>query len=124
MANLSYIHDAAILRELCDAELALMYMNDRERLMATIADSFVEFGASGKVYNKQQTIEILEKRDAAQVNNNWSAYDFVCHKITGEQYLLMYTLRRPDNITKRVSVWEKSNNQWRILFHQGTTIRE
>lgn len=101
-----------------------MRMNDREQLMATIADSFVEFGASGNVYNKQQTIDILEKRDAVSVQNNWTADNFVCHQITDEQYLLVYTLRRLDNITKRVSVWEKSNNQWRILFHQGTTISE
>jgi hypothetical protein len=116
-----------ILQELVSLEISIMKSagaSDLHMLNNLLSDGFIEFGASGKIYNKQQTIDILEKRDAASVQNNWAADSFICHQITGNVYLLMYSLQRGNELTKRTSIWQKSGGQWQILFHHGTAIKE
>ena len=58
-----------------------------------LADDYREFGSSGKVYNKKDTIQTLQKEPAGQI----SAHDFKVNLLTPEVALLIYTAVKRDN---------------------------
>jgi hypothetical protein len=40
-----------------------------------------------------------------------------------EFYLLTYTLRQPDRLTRRSTIWRRTEDgDWQIVFHQGTPV--
>ena len=95
-----------------------------EEVSQLLADDYVEFGSSGKVYKKKDTIEALQKEPAGQI----SAHDFKVNLLTPEVTLVTYTAVKKDNLdseTKslRSSVWQKTGEKWQIVFHQGTIVK-
>ena len=89
---------------------------------ALLADEFVEFGSSGKVYDKEQTVQTLG--DAARARR--SLEDFKVVSVAEDVALVTYRATRyraanesPIN-SLRSSVWRLSNGRWQMVFHQGT----
>ena len=41
-----------------------------------------------------------------------------------DTYLLTYTLRQDARVTRRLTVWQRHEGHWRILYHQGTIVAE
>ncbi len=89
-----------------------------------LSDHFVEFGSSGKTYNKNDTLEILRKRKESRVATDLSPYNFNVVTLAEDVYLLTYFLRQEADMSLRSSIWKKSGEQWQILFHQGTIVKE
>ena len=92
-----------------------------EEFFQLLADDYTEFGSSGKVYNKKDTIEALRKKPAGQI----SAHDFKVNLLTPEVALVTYTAVKRDNANNetaslRSSLWKKTGEKWQIVFHQGT----
>ena len=91
---------------------------------------FWEVGASGRRYSRECVLSELEKRYAnleyqgihSPPENTWQTKDFYCQKIADDNYLLTYTLIQADRITRRATLWIRTNNVWKILYHQGTTV--
>ncbi|WGV25866.1 DUF4440 domain-containing protein [Halotia branconii] len=91
-----------------------------------LADEFIEFGSSGRIFDKQQIIENLQnetltRRSITKFNTSVLAagvvlvtYCVVRYNTSGEQPV--YSLRS--------SIWKLVNDQWKIVFHQGTLTRE
>ncbi len=52
----------------------------------------------------------------------WEISDPHCQEITGDNYLLSYTLRQGDRVTRRVAIWQRTNEGWRAFYHQGTVV--
>jgi hypothetical protein len=113
---------STVLREL-ELELqAIGTMQDEERLNELLADQFVEYGRSGRTYDKEQIIQLLLQ---ATESNAWSQ-DFNIKPLSDQIALVTYrsahlqengTLERH---TLRSSVWIKGGQGWQLLFHQGT----
>jgi hypothetical protein len=119
--------DRIILQELTNLELLLMKSTSPSDISIPeklLSENFLEFGASGKSYNKQETLSALRKRASNHAADNWIPYNFTCMAITDSAYLLTYCVQRNDGLSMRSSIWKKSNNQWQILFHQGTIVKE
>ena len=97
--------------------------NSRDRVAELIADNFVEFGKSGGVFYKQDTIDGLE---GGQVDLEILVSDFEVRELAPTVVLVTYTtsMLDSDNITKvvtrRSSVWVQRDNRWQMTFHQGT----
>ncbi len=90
-----------------------------ERAAQLLADSFVEFGASGQIYSKTKMLTLL----AAEVPPIISASQFSARRIAADVVLLTYVACRhasPDVFSLRSSIWQFEDSQWRITFHQGT----
>jgi hypothetical protein len=88
-----------------------------------VAPEYWEVGASGRRYSRDFILRGLEKRppvDAAQAG--WKCWDFGLRRMGPETYWLTYTLDQAGRITRRVTVWERTSERWRILFHQGTLV--
>jgi hypothetical protein len=107
-------------------ELELMHpatRNDRSRTAALIAEEFIEFGASGKVWNYATILDLLvtELGYSAPV-----VEDFITRWIAPATALVTYrTLRTDSNLvtqTLRSSIWIRNDKGWQIIFHQGTTV--
>ena len=93
---------------------------------------FWEVGASGRRYSREYVIAGVVKRyedpEYEGVNsspeNVWETKDFYCREIAPSTYLLTYTLIQGERVTRRVTLWQKYNDAWEILYHQGTIVEE
>jgi hypothetical protein len=97
--------------------------NSREKVGRLIADDFIEFGKSGGIFYKKDTLDGLEGEKA---DLEIEVTDFTARTLAPEVVLTTYkaTMIDSDNATKvstnRSSVWIKRNGRWQITFHQGT----
>ena len=97
--------------------------NSRERVSALIADDFLEFGKSGGILTKRDTLDGLE--DEA-VDLQVEVSDFAARQLSPDVVLVTYTAAMLDGgnptmvATNRSSVWVLRDGRWQMAFHQGT----
>jgi hypothetical protein len=92
---------------------------------AMTASDFWEVGASGEVYSRERVWATLERRYADPdywAGDSWETSDFLCRQVTPDTYLVTYTLRQGERVTRRLTVWRRSSDKWTIVFHQGTVV--
>jgi len=94
---------------------------DRER---RVASEYWEVGASGRRYSRAPILQMLEKYPPVDAQEaGWKAWDFGLRQLgPGTMYLLTYTLDQAGRITRRATLWHKTAEGWRILYHQGTVV--
>ena len=85
-------------------------------------ENFWEVGASGRRYSRQYVLDELEKRSRSKVEDSWESTDFHCQEIAENNYLLTYTLRQGQRVTRRSTIWRKTEEGWKIVYHQGTVV--
>jgi hypothetical protein len=88
---------------------------------ATLDEQFLEYGSSGRIYNKKIIIDFLMQEDAQSVD----AFDFESVQLAPDVIQLRFKTRRKaeDGLwssSLRSSIWKKSDGGWRLIFHQGT----
>ena len=86
--------------------------------------TFWEVGASGRHYNREYVLDELEKRFKSPTEDIWKTKDFDCLEIATDNYLITYTLIQGDRITRRATIWRRSNDNWKIVYHQGTIVED
>lgn len=100
------------------------YGTTRADFDAMTAPSFWEVGASGRVYSRAFVLNTLEARHAAPLLESFEVEDFACRELAPGLFLVTYRLTMDGRRSRRVTVWRWSDNDWRIEYHQGTTISE
>lgn len=88
-------------------------------LVDLLADAFIEFGSSGRTYTKAELVAALQ----AESPSKQTTSDFKVTELSPEVALVTYRIhchREPPVCTLRSSVWTRSGEQWRMIFHQGT----
>lgn len=99
-----------------------------DAVRALLADEFIEFGSSGKVYDKASIIEALVDEPAAEAALVPDVLDFAICPIAPDVVLITYrsSRRRVDGTAERVtlrsSIWKLIGGRWQMLFHQGTVV--
>jgi hypothetical protein len=89
---------------------------------ALLAADFFEFGQSGVVWDRQQTIEGLAQEPLMER----SMRNFTTRLLSESVVLVTYrsVLRDPVSSKEwhalRSSVWKLIDDRWQITFHQGT----
>jgi hypothetical protein len=97
---------------------------DRADFDRMMADDFWETGASGRRYSRQFVLEELEKRFATPHEDVWETSAFQCRKLGEDTYLLTYTLLQDRvRLTRRMTIWRKTPEGWKIVYHQGTVVQ-
>jgi hypothetical protein len=96
----------------------------RDAVEALLADGFMEFGASGKVYDRSETIDLLVQTNSAD-EGDIRAAGFALKGLANDAVLLTYESERlfPDGTRRRTlrsSIWTHDGCRWRMIFHQGT----
>ncbi len=110
-----------LLAELETSLLCPEVRSSKEKLGRLLSDDFFEIGASGRTYGKN---EVLNKLQSVPLGKT-QATDFRFRELAPGLIQVIYTLRcETDNKetrdTIRSSIWQLMNNEWQMLFHQGT----
>ncbi len=84
--------------------------------------AFWETGASGRCYSREQVLDVLEQRSANPGEDRWGARDFYCQEVAPDLYLLTYTLLQGARVTRRATLWRRTDEGWKIVYHQGTLV--
>jgi hypothetical protein len=95
---------------------------DFERMTA---EDFWEVGASGRRYDRAVVLDELERRYVTFHEDVWEASEFRCQRLASDLYLLTYTLLQDKvRLTRRTTIWQRSAEGWKIVFHQGTMVQD
>ncbi len=95
-----------------------------EDVSGLLCDDFIEFSSSGKIYDKAAIIAAL----AARPDAHFLMTDFKMMLLSAQIALVTYRTvsqtNGPLTHSLRSSIWKLTDDGWRILFHQGTTIKK
>lgn len=98
---------------------------DPVALTSLLAEGFVEFGSSGRIFTREEIIAELGSESAA--GPKLSLRDFAITPLAPDVVLATYRSQRSglpntgaDSL--RSSVWLRRGDEWKIVFHQGTRI--
>lgn len=91
---------------------------DRSALEPLFADEFVEFGASGRVYDKTAILDALTA--SPRFESVRTVEDFTPRALAAGVVLVTY--RIPQSSTLRSSIWRRMDDRWVLVFHQATKV--
>ena len=114
---------AETLQELEASLLTNAVRKDGARVSELLAEEFCEFGKSGRVYFKEETVAALQVEDEMRI----SMKEFACRPIAEGAMLVTYRSVHAANDgvmveALRSSLWVFREERWQMLFHQGTRV--
>lgn len=111
-----------LLYELENCLLQPEVRHSRAELEKLLAEDFVEFGSGGHVYKRQSIIEELGKESNVEISMTDFKMVLLARDIALVTYRAVFT--GPQGETSRhslrSSIWKKVDDNWQIIFHQGT----
>ncbi|WP_064093447.1 nuclear transport factor 2 family protein [Rossellomorea aquimaris] len=110
-------------RTIHDLELQLLNPETRsnpKKINTLLADGFFEFGSSGNIWVKKDTIS-----EEGLSIRNMTMYDFDIRLLSDGVVLATYRVRDETRhlSTLRSSIWKWIDERWQMCFHQGTISR-
>ncbi len=115
----------AHLRQLEESLLDPATRKDPALVASHLADDFIEFGSSGRSFDKASIIEELKDEPTRPAS---LLSDFAARPLSPDVMLVTYrsTRRSPLGETtaqaQRSSIWVQRDGRWKLTFHQGTPI--
>ena len=96
---------------------------DRAYMERVLAEDFHEFGRSGRVYTREETLAVP---DEGSIEIRLPLPDFRVQPISADVVLVTYvsevTYEGVTEVGNRSSLWSRSEDGWRLRFHQGTAV--
>jgi len=91
-----------------------------EAAAALLADDFIEFGSSGKIWGKSSIVENMRREEPR--DQEIIVEDFVARELAPDVVLVTYISRTStaNQFTLRSSIWRNIATKWQMVFHQGT----
>ena len=116
--------DKILLAELIKNETALIDPTARknpEILHYLLSPTFFEFGCSGRIWQRPDTIKGLSSTNAPNID----ATDFKLHRLSSDVVLLTFKTTKLESSGSsssvlRSSIWKQNEGGWQMMFHQGT----
>jgi hypothetical protein len=91
-----------------------------------LAENFVEFGSSGRVYTKAAVVDLFAHTATKDQGEPPEMLDFEARLITPDTVLVTYRSITCGAVlgpsARRSSIWQRVEGHWQMLFHQGTPI--
>ena len=95
---------------------------DPKRMNEILAPDFFEFGRSGRVYRREDTMHIPgQPIDAKLPLMNFSAR-LLDSNVAQTTYVSAVTYNGVEELANRSSIWSRTDRGWQLRFHQGTAI--
>ncbi|MBB1328334.1 DUF4440 domain-containing protein [Pseudoalteromonas sp. SR43-7] len=115
----------SLFNHLIDAERQLLDPEVRQSeraLDALLDDEFIEIAANGTTFNKYQVLTRLPTEVVPQFYNQHFKGRMLSDDVVQLSYQAAFrrSARAEFNYSLRMSLWRKSNEQWKMVFHQGT----
>jgi hypothetical protein len=113
--------------EVIALELRLLepeFRRDRTAVAALLGDDFVEYGSSGRVFNKAQILDLVTNEASQRAD----ATDFEARFLAADVCVVTYRSFRSDEppptggSVRRSSIWVRRDGRWQVIFHQGTQM--
>ena len=98
----------------------------KEEIATLLADDFVEFGSSGRIFDKIQVVEGLPHSPIVPI----TIEDFQVKGLSTDVVLVTYCAvwtnetRQEMRNSLRSSIWKFIDGRWQMIFHQGTRTME
>ena len=98
----------------------------KEDIAELLADDFVEFGSSGRIFNKPQVVNGLPHSPSVPM----IIEDFQVKVLSSDVVLAIYRVVKKKEssqempISLRSSIWKFIDGRWQMVFHQGTRTME
>ena len=95
---------------------------DPRRIDDILAPDFFEFGRSGRVYRRKDTLEIPAQPFKARLplmDFKGRLLDFNIAQVT---YVSAVTYQGVEELARRSSIWSRTERGRQLRFHQGTAI--
>ncbi|PKR77530.1 DUF4440 domain-containing protein [Halalkalibacillus sediminis] len=111
------MHLEGLEKNLLNHEVRTSY-EDFDRLLA---DDFVEFGSSGRVFDKREQLEATNASDEVLVMH---LTDFHLNRLAEDVAHVTFKVYKENNnqYSLRSSIWKLNEDRWQMFFHQGTNI--
>jgi hypothetical protein len=105
------LHDSSVRRTRAETE-------------ALLHPDFLEFGASGRRWNRREIIEAMAadpavEREPVAVT---TPSELTAIRLGDDIVLVTYLSENHDRRSNRSSIWRKTSAGWQVYFHQGTII--
>ena len=95
---------------------------DMDWMERTLAADFFEFGRSGRIYLREDTLGI----ESQPIDARLPLKNFHARLLTPDVVLVTYisavTFDGIEEVGNRSSVWTRTENGWQLRFHQGTPV--
>jgi hypothetical protein len=93
---------------------------DKQRMEEILAADFFEFGRSGRVYQRQDTLAAPRQAIAAILPLPEFQVRLLDEKIAQVTYNSAVTYDGVVEYARRSSIWSRTSRGWVLRFHQGT----
>ncbi len=113
------MHDKQLQDHLYSLEERLLHPDreaDRQNLIPLLMDDYREFCTSGRIFNRQQTIEDLLASSPRTATIHYFNVELLAEGVA----LATYRISRGMSFTNHSSLWLFRDNRWQLHFHQGT----
>ncbi|GAB1817744.1 nuclear transport factor 2 family protein [Herbidospora sp. RD11066] len=87
---------------------------------ALTADDFFEVGASGRLYPREYVLDTLAERHSRPHDDPWEIADFAARRLDGDTWLVTYLLDQAGRLSRRSTIWTRTDAGWIARYHQGT----
>ena len=114
-------YDYEKLRELEESLWRIETRFNQEYMNKILASDFFEFGRSGRVYKREDTLGASPEK----IDIKFPLKNFKIHSIDTNVVLVTYiseVMYSELQIGNRSSIWSKTSEGWQLRFHQGTPI--
>lgn len=94
----------------------------KKHMNQILAEDFVEFGRSGRIYKREDTLAVPENEALTEYHFE----NFQVRQIDENVFLVTYVSRVMFDeleIANRSSLWLKTSGGWLLQFHQGTPAK-
>ena len=113
--------EAAELQRLEETLLRPAVRRSPEHMAALLAEDFVEFGSSGRRYEKTDLLNAAAPPEEGRL----SLREFAAYALAPSIALVTYRslLHHSDGSVRHLlhsSIWRRTAHAWQIVFHQGT----
>ncbi len=112
-------------QKLKDLEKLLLKPDVRKSLkvlLKILADDFVEYGSSGKIFSNKEIINALQSETIQKLKLS----NFKLRELGKNHYLVTYKGIKEEGGQKyyslRSSIWIKVKDEYQMIFHQGTKV--
>ncbi|WP_027963685.1 DUF4440 domain-containing protein [Halalkalibacillus halophilus] len=94
---------------------------DLKKLDQLLAEDFLEYGSSGKVFGKKECL-----KPGGVGPRHLKMLDYTVKELSTECVICHFKVWDEERQveTLRTSIWKHNNGQWQMSFHQGTVSNE
>ena len=93
---------------------------DVSRMEEIIAEDFFEFGRSGRIYQRTDTLSVPSTPIEAVIPLPDFDARLLCEGVAQVTYNSVVTYGENIEEARRSSIWTRSSDGWKLRFHQGT----